>query len=394
MPHRSRLAVLLAAGLVVRVIIALTTRGLTFDLQSYALVDHALHTAPLHVYALVNSPSLYRWPYPPGFFPFALLSGSVAHLTGLAYTEVVRLPSVLADLLLAWVIEAHLRRRGVPEARRLLAAGMVLLGPLFVSVSAYNGQIDALAILPALFAVGAWESIGSPRRALVCGLAIGVGCALKSFPLLALLALLPTCRSRREATVLCGCAVAVPVVALAPWVLADGHAVLRALSYHSLAGTGGISLLAQPDLARIWLGGPVPRLTSFSHTLQGSLSLVLEAIGVAVGVLLGWRARARGPIAASLLWVSLFVFSVNFGPRYAIWGLPFLLLAGRLAWAAALQALFSVPELLLLLGSHRGGLAVTIYVVLMIAGWVACLLCLVQLRAGADRRRRAEVRSA
>jgi hypothetical protein len=368
--YRARLGWILAAGLLARIAVAFATRGLTFDLGSLALVRHALLSHPLHLYSSVNSRQLDRWPYPSGYFPIVLLVGALGSAFAHAFIHVIRLPPILADLAVAWIVQGHLGRRGASERSRLIAAAAVSLGPPFIAISAFNGQFDSFAILPGIVAVSAWRELAPPRRAPAAGLLIGLGAAIKTFPLLLVLALLPSCRSRREASVLLGCALGLFAISLGPWLVEDHHALLTALQYRSLAGQGGISLVVQPDLAGLWLGGPVHRLSGLSSALQDGLgtAVALTALAVAAAVLM--RSKAEPVRGTILLWAVAFAFGINFSPRYAVWLLPFMLMAGEIALAWALQALLIVPTVLLLAAPFSDHGVIYAYVPLMLGAWL------------------------
>jgi hypothetical protein len=366
---------LIALGVAVRVGLAFGTRGSVFDLGSYVLVKQALRTDPLHVYALVNTSRAYRWPYPPAYFPVIAAVGVIAKGSGLAFTSLIRVPAIAADAAIAWVVQDFLATRGVPERTRLAAAGTVALGPLFVPVSGYLGGFDSVAILPAVVAVSAWHRLEPDDRALVAGALIGLGGALKTVPLLMVFALLPSCRSRREAVVLVASAAAVPAIALAPLLAADAHGVLHALSWQSLPGVGGLSLLAQPDLARVWLvSSPVHvQLSGLSHALQGHLGQVILGVPLGAAALMVARLRSAPVEAASLLWLTVFACSVNFGPRYAVWGLAFFVMTGRVGGALIVQVLLSVPNALLYLAPFPSSDVLWAYVPPMLAAGAAFL---------------------
>ena len=369
-PTRSWLWLMLGIGLAVRLGLAFGTHGEVFDLQSYVVVKHALREDPLHVYAAVDTAHLYRWPYPPGFFALIAGVGVLAKGLGLAFTSLIRLPAIAADLAIAWLVGGFLAHRGAGERTRLAAVAAVAGGPSFVAASGYHGQLDSVAILPAVAAVALWDRLPPERRALVAGLLIGVGGAIKTVPLLMLLALLPSCRSWREAVQLAAAAAAVPVLALAPFLAADAHGVLRVLDYHSLPGVGGISLLAQPDLAQIWLvTHPHVRLSGLSHVLQGRVGEVFSGLGIAAAALLGLRVRARAHEAAVLLWLAVFALSVNFGPRYVVWGLPFFLMSGYVGQALALQAALLAPTVLLYAAPFQSQDVLYAYVPFMLITW-------------------------
>jgi hypothetical protein len=50
-----------------------------------------------------------------------------------------------------------------------------MLGPSFIDISGYHGQIDSVAILPAVLALMVWERRPQPTRSVRAGLLIGLG---------------------------------------------------------------------------------------------------------------------------------------------------------------------------------------------------------------------------
>src|SRR5581483_1664230 len=237
-------------------IVAFTTHGLRFDLDSLFLVDYALRAHGLHVYHVINAPGLYRWPYPPGYFPWVLATGWLSRASGLAFHELVRTLPILADAGIAWLLTVGLAWRGYSERARLIAAALVMAGPVFFVVSGYHGQIDSVAILPSLAGFLVWSRPGARRgvqRAIVAGLLIGLGAAIKIAPAVVVLALLPSAEGWRARAALLASAIVVPALALAPFAIADSHGVGRLLAYHGGPGAGGLSLAVQPDLAHFWI---------------------------------------------------------------------------------------------------------------------------------------------
>jgi len=382
---RRTLLALLAGGLVIRLTWLLQTGGVPFDLASIRMTAAALLDQPLQLYGDINPPNQYRWPYPPGYFPWVLASHGLDSI-GLVRMRVgAVLPAVVADLALAWVVQAGLGRIGAAERTRLAAAGLVALGPSFALISGFHGQIDAVAILPAVLALLVWERGGS-RRALAAGLLIGFGASIKTAPGLMVLALLPTVASRREALTLISAAVAVPLAALAPFLVADADGVTRALGYGGIPGQGGVTMLANPDLARFWVQGATDiHVNGVVRVLSDNGSLITATALLAAG-LVAARRRMEPRQAAVLLWCTFFVVGTAFAFQYAVWLLPFLLLAGRLRWAAALQGALLVPALLYYGGPFKMDWAVPVYIALMAIVWlgfVAALVATLRTRARA-----------
>jgi len=228
-----------------------------------------------------------------------------------------------------------------------------------------------------------WER-GGPARAWAAGALIGIGAAIKTVPILVALALLPSSRSAREGTVLAGVAALVPVALIAPWVITDPGAANTVTGYHGAPGVGGISLLLQPELAKIWLSGEAVGLSPASRWLFDHGSLLTIAALAATAVFLA-RYRPGPARAATVVWLAVYAASPNFFLQYAVWGLPFFLLAGYVWQVAAAQAALLVPTLLVYLAPVSTGLALGVYAPAMIGLWVAVVVCLARTCASIAR---------
>lgn len=341
---RRLLWALVAAGFGVRVVLAFAFRGTGFDIDSYQMVRDALHAQPSSVYSTVNAADAPHWPYPPGFFAWILLAGAAHDLTGLRFDGFVQLAPCVADAALAWVVQAFLGQRGASERTRLTAAALVAVGPSFAVISGYTGGIDSFVILPAVVGVWAWTRLDPPQRALVAGLLVGLGGALKFPALLVVLAILPSARSPREGATFLAAVAFVPLLALAPWLVADPDGTIDALrSNDGLPGFGGISLLVQPELSAIWLQTGDVELSAVSEWLFDRASAFALASLLAVGAVLLWR-RTPPVLAALIVYLTFYAFGINFGMQYLIWGMPFALMAGRVGLVAALQLAVLVPS--------------------------------------------------
>ena len=358
---------LVAAGLVARLVLAFASRGADFDIDSFAIVRDALRDDPLHVYDAVNE-GFYRWPYPPAYLPWIATAGWLHDTVGGSFAGWLKLPAVLADAGIAWLVWRLLELRGATERVRLAGAALVMFGPTFLMISSYHGQIDAAAILPALAAMYVWER-GGERRALWAGLLVGVGGAVKIVPLAMLLPLVVCARSRREAAWVVGAASAVMLVVLAPWLLADFGATVDSLKNRGFPGLGGVSLILNPDLTDAALRGTVPDNTGLIEFLNrhGWLFPVLALVATAV---LLWKRRPPVLEAALIVWLVLMVFGVNFALQYAVWGLPFLLATGRLRSALALQLVLLPAGIVFYMAPWQSSAAVGVYYAAMAAAWV------------------------
>ena len=320
-------------AIVVRVAIALATGHVEFDVRVMLAMRRALLEHGFHAYSHVP-----EWVYPPGFMPWLPVAVWIADHLGLRREFVLRIPPMLADAALTFLIVDVLERRGARRALVVTAASLVAFGPMFLAVSSYQGQIDTLAILPAAVAVLLWARERPAARALVCGSLIGVGAALKTVPGFMVLALLPTARSMRERVVLVATAVAVPAIALLPFLLADPGGAGRVTMYAGLPGFGGWSLVVQPSLTRFWLLGEPFYFAPFTKVvyLCGAVTS-LVALGAVTALL--WRRRTTPLESACAVWLTVYAFAFSFFPQYTTWALPFLLMAGRVGEAALASAL-------------------------------------------------------
>jgi len=372
------LVALLAAGLALRLWFAFRYYGVEFDIDSYVAVDGALGDDPLELYTSVNDEGQNRWPYPSGFLPFVVGARQADDLFG-GFDGWVQVPQILADLAIAWLVQSYLGRRGASERVRLSAAGLVALGPSFIAISGYHGQLDAAAILPAVLAVWLWDLLpDGPRRGLICGALVGCGIALKTAPGLVLLALLPLGRSQRERGALVAAAAAVPLVLLAPWLGADPDGTFEALrSHRAVPGVGGLSLLVQPSLSQVWLGTGFTLVSDTTQWLVDRQTAIV-AICLLPFALLLWR-RPRTPAeGTTILWLAFYVFASAFAFQYAVWGLPFALMAGYVRGVAVVQAALLIPTLLVYWQPLDDG-AEWIYVPLMIGVWIGLIVVLARL---------------
>lgn len=379
---------LIGLGGAVRLVIAASSDGVAFDLESFTLTGDALRSHGLDAYSAVNAGEFPRWPYPPGFFGWILAADGIGDVTGVGLHTLYRLPAIAADLAIAWLVQDFLRARGATDRSRLAAVALVALGPSFIAISGHHGQIDSVAILPAVGALVLWER-GGEDRALRAGLLIGAGAALKTVPILLLLALLPAARSRREAVTVAACAVAVPVLVVLPFALADRQGVEILYQYRGAIGLGGIGLIVQPDLPLGWFGLASPQ----PHELAAGLRDHGGAITIGALALTGaflYRVRAPAVLGAVLVWLTIYVFGVNFFLQYLVWGIPFFLMGGYLREMAALEALLLAPTLVNYLEPDSRWQAWALYTVPMMivwAGFAAAYLLLAR-RLAAERPRR------
>jgi len=374
--------VLVAAGTLIRLLLAFTTDGQPYDMEVARELFPVLDRSPLDVYATRIGPGEgIAWPYPPGFFPFAYLAGQLSDLTGLGYGALLRVPLIAADAGIALVVASAAKGR-----RAVAAAALVALGPSFIVISGYHGQIDPLAILPAVAAVAFWDRMPGPRRALYAGLLVGAGCAIKTTPIYVLLALLPSVRSWREAVTMVAAAAAVPLALMAPFLAHTPHELIDALKYHGFRGTSPLSILLQPEFAEQLTRLVTPgRLVSWIYEHGPAIvTVTLTAVALLTTRLgRGWSPAER----AGLLWLAFYIVTPVFFFQYLVWGLPFLLLADRGRLVLAVQVVALLPTVLFYRAPWEDEAVAWPYGGAMLALWVVFVLGFVLVLR--DRRREA-----
>jgi len=361
--HRKLILGALALAVAVRLGLAFATFGAQ-DVEHWTTIAGAAQHDLLGFYSEVNGGVFTIWAYPPGLVPWLVGAREASGLTGAPFHGVVQILPVVADAVLALLV---LRLAPGSERARLAAAALVLAGPVFVLISGHHGQFDSVALVPCVLALGAWER-SNENRSILVGSLLGVGLLLKPLAVLVLLGLIPTSRSLREALVTVGCAAAVPAASLMPFVLVDGTAPLEALAYGGVPGFGGLALLSDPSWAEPWLFGDRQDVSGLGRVvgLHG-VWITAPVIGVAFALLV--RARTGPRQATLLLWLVFFVFGTNFAFQYLPWGLVFLLLAGHLRAALAVQLVALPSALIFYTAPHSARWLLGAYYAAALAVW-------------------------
>lgn len=146
---------------------------------------------------LSNGPSGFYAPdyfcdYPPGYLYFLGLSSGLSHLFGAAYGSAthalfMKLPSIIADLLFAFLAYKTAKRIKLNETVANIAACFVLFNPTIIFLSSVWGQIDI--ILSLLIAIAAILFIDGTKivktagllnpRIIACGAIYGLAILIK-----------------------------------------------------------------------------------------------------------------------------------------------------------------------------------------------------------------------
>jgi hypothetical protein len=362
-------------GLAIRVVLAFVFRGTNAMLIEEFAGNQVRH-GDFHA-AYADSAGFLQWIYPPLWLGWLAGASWLSDVTGLSFHGLAKLGPTLADVGLALAIYIYFGWRGAGERFRLAGAALVMLGPSFIAISGYHGQIDSAAILPAVIGVMVWERSSSPNRALWAGLLIGVGAAIKLPALLVVLPLLGSARLLGDAAKLVGGALAPLLLTLGPlW--AAGIDLSEVVKYAGFPGWGGLSLVVDPGYGWHLFTQPLfsayPR-SGLSHTVQDNARWIV-AVSLAIYTGFVFRYRPAAVDAAALLWLVVYAFSPNFYLNYMVYGLPFFIMAGFLIEVAVLQALLIAPTVAyyVVLSPAHSTVTGVLYVPALIALWAAWLL--------------------
>ncbi|HLL55426.1 MAG TPA: glycosyltransferase 87 family protein [Myxococcaceae bacterium] len=256
----------------------------------------------------------------------------LANATGWPFHFCFKLPQVLAEAVVVWLLWKRWSRGGSPLRA---AAAVALFGWSLDSIllAAYHGNTDALVALMCLLACYLVEAHG---LFFLGGLALGGAINVKLIPVFLVPPLLAGCRGRELLRFMGGLALgAVPFV---PFLLDHGQTFYRnALTYNSNFDNWGL-----PFLIRQW-GERAPSATAervrelFVATGRYlNLGLIL-----AVSLWARWRGKG-GRYELAAICLSLFlIFTPGFGVQYTVYICP-LLFAVSLRWAAAYATLAGV----------------------------------------------------
>lgn len=321
----SAVAVLLCAALALRLALIPLTTGA--DFRAFA----RLATLTLHghdVYAM-NRAHLHTAPWT--YFPlcldmFTLLKWLALH-SGVPFRVLGKLPIVMADLTVGYLMYRALRRRGQTERVAVIGMALYLFNPFVLYNGAFYGRFDAIALAFLLLAL---ES--SRTRWFVLSYALAI--AAKTFPLF-LAPLLALGRERQPFGRIAAACVLALLLAL-PYIAIDPGGLLHKMFYH-LHGT---------SLGRLsWYMLPVDR-----HWLSRRQVLALARIGMLLYPVLLLVVMHRPLYVKAAACFALFVaLDQTVYEQYLLWALPFLIIVGiqrRSRLALWLVGLFTVAGLL------------------------------------------------
>jgi len=325
---RRWLGIIFISGLLVRLGLAYFSPGTYHDIISYRMQGEAV----------LNGQNIYtatagRHPYPPlwMFIPAGALI--LESRVGLPFTFWIRLPIIAFDLGTGALLWFLFKRRDGPRTA-LSKLALYVFNPITLLIVSH-GMFDAIPLFFILLAY-LWLVQSQARgRNILSAVAIGLGIAIKGFPVLVLPAFVFKQKGWRRKIVY-GIVALLPLALLLPFIIMSGHAAVeRVFARVGVSDHGyGLLLQALADQGH-------PRLQHWLAVFRARGSLLVLA-GVFIGT---WAARRKSLNELIVLSFGLcYVLSVGIASQYLLWILPFLILVN-----SKRAAVYSIPSTLILL---------------------------------------------
>lgn len=308
-PVARSFAVLLVVAVLLRLVCVLLSDRMVADVLRYhRIASHVLDVS----WNPYEAPRLY--PYPPVWILFEVAAEWLSRGIAGAFPILVKLPVVAADTGIVWLLARVGLSQGATR-RSLAAAWAYALHPVALLVVGFHGQFDSLAVLAVLAAV----VLRDAGRRDASALALALGIATKSYPVLLLPFFLMRDTGWRQAARFLALATVPVAMLLLPFALANAPALHRELfAYGGIADFGWIGLLRSFSWLRT---GGLPRSeavhwsvavgvgkTLFLAVWCGIVALVFRRrdaalVDACLAVLLGFLALYGAVSAQYLLWV-------------------------------------------------------------------------------------------
>lgn len=223
------------------------------------------------------------------------------NLTGLSLRFWMRACCAFADLIAVSLLWALAEKGRLDWRAVLIVAG----APAAIMISGFHGNTDSIMIA---FSVIAAYLIETEHPAWIAGVAFGLSCSVKVWPLVLFPVLALSAGSFRRSLQFMLAGLGTAFLAAMPWLATDPQLIFRQVFYYS----------------------PVRGWWGLSYLWPQSLDLVRYIVfGISLAAAVGMYRRIRSVVAQCAVVASLFLFlAPGFGPQYLAWVVPWTCAAG------------------------------------------------------------------
>ncbi len=258
--------------------------------------------------------------HPPSMLHVLPLIGSLSDASGIPFPFWIRLPAIVADVGILWLVWRIL---GVRVAERSIGWAVLFLAaaPPLILISGFHGNTDSVMIFFILLAIHLLER--GPRR-WMAGAAFGLALSVKVVPVILIPLFLFYPKSFRKALEFFAGTVGVIAVFWSPFLWMEPVLIARKVfGYGSLFGIWGISSLIDSGTAAEW-----------SSLVQRAATFSLIAL-IACGS--WWMNRSKQAPSlfsqAGLVFFAFLALTTGFGIQYLAWLTPWVVELGALPTA-------------------------------------------------------------
>jgi hypothetical protein len=312
---------LLLVALIARLLpVLLLPVGAGYDIDSFRLVGDAF----LNGEEVYTSAAKGRHPYLPLHLYLIGLTTYLSRLTPLPFVTWVKIPAVIADLLITAVVYKVFRRWEESEPVAAYWALLYALNPISVLVSAYHGQFDSIPVLLLLLSWFTWHFGRYVSRSAVF---LGFSILYKTWPVLFLPVIFIRLPDNRRRLVYILISIGIPVLFTTAYVIImDSNPVpmlRRALTHAGVPGYWGLSALLYVP-GGFWINSE--RIVAAILPFQRILLLL-------AGLFSLWWTRRQSALDALLtIMLSIFSVTLGLGIQWLLWPVAFAIVAREKRW--------------------------------------------------------------
>lgn len=301
------------------------------DVQNYARVADIVEE---HGAAALYAETTGIYPYPPVWMRIEVLAAQMADTIRGNYSLLVRLPIVLADLLIVALLAAWQAKER--NTRWLSAAFLYAVNPVALIVTCFHGQFDAI---PIAFLLLSLYLLAFNSRASYSGLSLAFAIAVKSFPVLFLPIMVAYVKGWRERLQLAGLALAPVALLLLPYLILSPTDMIREL--FGYRGAALLGFMVPIRTVYVPLTGTSFPVDTTMQLLKLSAYAFMAAYLVYIAGMWGRRPLLLTDTVA--IFAIFYTIYAGIAPQYTLWILPFLLLSHmRLAVLYTISATFAL----------------------------------------------------